>query len=94
MVKHTQATADEFFWVCLAICTKLNKLNQISLWFYMKRCVILAQKIATSLHSHTFPTLPTHHSPTFPSSPPSQQLVDTANIAMLFYQVDRANMCD
>ena len=62
----------------------------------MKLCVVLAQKIATSLHSHTFPTiatplhshtfptLPTHHSPTFRSSPPSQRLGDTS-IATFFY---------
>ena len=50
--------------------------------------------IATPLHSHTFPTLPTHHSLTFPSSPPPQRLVDTSNIVTILYQVDRANTCD
>ena len=45
--------------------------------------------LVTSLKSYTFPTFQTYYSPTFPSSPPSQQQIDTSKIATFFHYLSR-----
>ena len=42
-------------------------------------------QLATSFHSYTFPNFPAHYSPTFPSSLPSQQEINSYEIATFFH---------